>query len=398
MSPAPAALFPGERTLADLAAARAEGSKRFLRTLVETNSGTANGAGVRAAARLVADELSATGLRVEQVAGESAQGGREHLLAQRGEGAPRVLLIGHVDTVFEPDHPFQGFREEGGRLRGPGVADMKGGLAVLAAALQALFAGRGPARGTVTVVVTTDEEWSSPTSRALVEREARAADVALGLEAGRPSGALVSRRWGYALYRLVCEGKAAHAGVNPEEGVNALEELAHHVIRLRGISRPCDGLTVSVGGEVRVSPPKKNVVPDRAEADVDVRFRGPAEEERSRPAFRSPPPVRPGARVTLEPGLARPPLVVTPASRKLLALVRGVARALGREIEAEETSGGSDASFASALGVPTLDGLGIVGGGYHTAEEWADAESLPFRASLLAVVLSRLLAGSAGKG
>ncbi len=368
------------------------GARRLLRTLVETNSGTANVAGVREAARLLAHELSAIGLRVEWVPGESPQGSREHLLARRGEGSPRVLLIGHVDTVFEPDHPFRGFREEGGRFRGPGVADMKGGLAVLIAALAALDAGRGHARGTVTVLVTSDEEWSSPTSRALAEREARAADFALGLEAGRPSGAVVSRRWGYALYRLVCEGKAAHAGVNPEDGVNALEELSHQVLRLRGLSRPRDGLTVSVGGDVRVSPAKKNIVPDRAEADVDVRFRSPAEESKSRPAFASPKPAHAGARVSLVPGLSRPPLVLTPASRKLLALVRGAARGLGREIEAEETSGGSDASFASALGVPTLDGLGIVGGGYHTAEEWADPASLPFRAQLLAVTLTRLLA------
>ncbi len=307
----------------------------------------------------------------------------------RGSGGATVLLLCHLDTVWSLGSYQPLFSVGDGVARGPGVFDMKGGVVIGLAALAALRALGGP-HPNVTLLCTGDEEVGSAASRPLIEAEALGSSAVLVLEA--PSGAAVKvARKGVGTYSLHLQGRAAHAGLEPERGVNSVVELAALVGRVAELARPEVGTTVTptvfIGGE------RTNVVPATAELRIDVRFGTKAEADRVDLGIRALRPSHPDATLRVEGGPNRPPLEDA-ASAALFSLARSVAESIGMgPLQGASVGGGSDGNFTAALGIPTLDGLGIVGGNAHAAGEWADLTSIPDRAALLAGCLQSLVSG-----
>lgn len=307
-----------------------------------------------------------------------------------GERAPALVLC-HYDTVWPTGTlaklPFS--VDDQGVARGPGCFDMKGGIVLLLYALRALRAlGRSPRRP-LRVLFTGDEEVGSPTSRPLIELLAEGAAVAFVLESPLPGGTLKTARKGTGDYRLTIHGRAAHAGVEPRKGINAIQELAHQVLALHALNDDDAGTTVNVG--VVRGGTRPNVVPAYAEAEIDVRLATLAEAERLDAAIRGLRPVLPGATLRVEGGLNRPPMERSEAMGRLFERARAIAAAMGvADLQEGATGGGSDGNFTAALGIPTLDGLGPEGEGAHAAHEHVLVESLPRRAALLAGLLAEV--------
>lgn len=376
-----------ERALSWLHPRRAE-MAALLRRLVDQNSFTRNPAGVNAVAAVVAAELEGAGLTVERIPGAPFG---DHLAFATAAPGPFTFLIGHSDTVFPPG-TFEGYREEGGRALGPGVLDMKGGLVVGIFALRALReAGllQGiPVRG----IVVADEEMGSPASQPLTVARVRGAACALGLESGRSGDLVVTRRKGIASLDVKAFGVAAHAGGDHEKGRNAVWALARFVDRVQALTDYGRGITVSVGrfegGTTR------NTVPAEARCEVDVRFLTPVdgEEVLGLVAEAARDATLQGTRIEVTRPNSRPPLVRTEASGALAAEYGECQRAAGLEAgEAPLSGGGSDASVTGAAGVPSIDGLGPRGAGYHTHDEYIELASLVPKAEALV----RFLAGRA---
>ena len=315
----------------------------------------------------------------------------DHLVAEFGAGPRRVLLLGHIDTVWPAGTiTSQPFRSEGGRIYGPGVFDMKAGLALAALALRALADGAGGWPGRVALLVTADEETGSASSRALIEAEARASDAVLVLEPALPGGSLKTSRKGCGGFELRVTGRAAHAGIEPERGASAVSELARQVLRIEALSDPAAGTTVTVG--VIGGGTRPNVVPAEAHARIDVRAATAPEAARLSAAFANLEPVDPRTSLAVSGGFDRPPMERTPGTAHLFALASAVAAGLGRTLGEGGTGGGSDGNLTAAIGVPTLDGLGATGGGAHAVDEHVETGDLAWRAALLAGLLRRILA------
>jgi glutamate carboxypeptidase len=374
----------------------------LLRLLVEENSFTANAPGVAAVVALLETALRRLGvasragtapapLACERV--ESARFG-PHLFLRSGLAGPPILLVGHADTVFPPG-TFEGFRREGDRGVGPGAYDMKGGLVVmtfgLAAAARAGILDRLPVAG----AVVSDEEAGSPESQPLVRDRARGAACALVLESGRPGDLVVTRRKGVASVRAEALGVAAHAGNEPERGRSAIWSLARFVDRAQALSDPAHGLSVNVG-TIRGGT-SRNTVPERAECEVDLRYET-VEASRALVAALEAAALEaalPGTRIVLSRGAARAPLERTPASAALAAEYGACQRESGLGAgEAPLAGGGSDACTTSEAGVPSIDGLGPRGDGYHTPREEVDLATLVPKAQALLRFLARRASAS----
>ncbi|MSP91322.1 MAG: M20 family peptidase [Myxococcales bacterium] len=363
---------------------------RRLRDLVDTNSGLDNPAGRLACLKQLERVYKMLGFATRRV---ERPGMMVHLVAHRpargvmAEGAPKVLLLGHFDTVYDSTSGFLSLQQEGDWLHGPGVGDMKGGLVVAQAALEALqHVGQLDAFDFV-AVHNADEEVQSPTSRDLVEAAAADRDLVLDFEIGRKTGGVVRSRAGVGRYFVTVHGRAAHAGMDHAAGVNAIVGLAKLVLAFDALQDPALGTTINVG--VVRGGVKRNVVPDEARAEVDVRVRSLAEVARIEAAVaelaRSEP--VPGARVEVVGGIGRPPWVRNAACDGLIAHFQQVAAAHGIALPAEDTGGGSDANFTAALGVATIDGLGPVGTGPHTHDERIRTHTVVERAKLVALAL-----------
>ncbi|MFG1610180.1 M20 family metallopeptidase [Actinoplanes sp. NPDC049265] len=328
-----------------------------------------------------ADLLAALGSRVLGVAPERLPHGA--LRWRFGDGPARVLILGHHDTVWPigslETHPF---RHEGGVLRGPGCFDMKAGL------VQALHAvAELPDRSGVTILVTGDEELGSPGSRGLIEAEAAGCAAALVLEASADGGALKTERKGVSLYRVRAEGRAAHAGLEPEKGINASVELAHQILAVRALADDQAGTTVVPTR--MISGTTTNTVPAAGDFAVDVRIRTLDEQQRVDAAMHRLEPALPGARLIIEGGPNRPPLEKHEA---LYEQAVAAARRLGLPPPGQAAVGGaSDGNFTAGVGTPTLDGLGAVGGGAHADDEHVIVAELPGRTALLATLTADLL-------
>ncbi|MGW4064684.1 M20 family metallopeptidase [Amycolatopsis sp. NPDC004747] len=312
--------------------------------------------------------------------------GCTHLRWRFGDGEPRVLLLGHHDTVWPlgslRTHPFE---VRDGILRGPGCFDMKAGVVMALHAAAAL-----PDRDGLSILVTGDEEIGSPLSRTLIEGEAKSCDAVFVLEASADGGALKTRRKGVSLYRVEVEGRAAHAGLEPEKGVNAGIEVAHQILAIAALADADRGTTVVP--TALTAGTTTNTVPARASVAVDVRVWDAAEQQRVDRAIRSLAPVREEARIHIDGGINRAPLDAG-ASSELFALAAVLAGKLGLEPLAQAAVGGaSDGNFTAGLGVPTLDGLGAVGGGAHADDEHVVVAELPRRTALLAALTETVLA------
>jgi glutamate carboxypeptidase len=331
------------------------------------------------------------GARVERTPHTPAEGRSQlgDLVVGRLDGdGPRVLLIGHMDTVFDPGTAAERpYRTEGGRAFGPGVTDMKAGLLAGLHAIGALQeAGERPA---LTFVANPDEEIGSPFSTRFIRELAPQHDAALVLECARENGDIVSARKGIADYHVTITGRAAHAGVEPERGRSAILEAAHQVVALHELNGRWPTVTVNAG--VIQGGTRPNVVPERCELKVDLRAAtrdvfdaAAAEFERIAAS-----PTVPDVRVELSRSAGHPPMEKTDASARLVALAVAIAGELGFPLRDAATGGASDANTTAALGVPTLDGLGPIGGDDHSVDEWLDLDSVVPRTALLAGLIAR---------
>ena len=373
---------------------RLEEMEQALAALVEINSWTENAAGGRQVGALLREQLALPGLTVETV---PSQRYADHLVfrSEGRAGMAPLALVGHLDTVFPPGK-FEGYRRDGALRRGPGVLDMKGGLVVITWALKALVASGGlAALPPLRLVVVADEEVGSPEGMGVIQKAVAGADACLVFESGRVGDAIITRRKGTGMAVATAHGKAAHAGNNHADGANALWALARFVDRVQQLTDYPRGLTVNVG---KVTGGQgKNTVPDQGTAEVDLRFctraDGEALMDRFRQAAEEAAAGVPGTRVEVKGGVAREPLERTEASAALMTAYGKCAHASGLgHGEAALVGGGSDASTSSAMGIPSIDGLGPRGKGFHTVEEFIEVDTLIPKAQALA----RYLASRAG--
>lgn len=331
--------------------------------------------------RFVADQFSQIGGRVEMIPTERFG---DHLVIRFGsQSAAPVLLLGHIDTVF-PAGEIQKrpFRIDGNRAKGPGVFDMKAGILLMWMAMRNLHQ-----KHAVTVLLTSDEEVGSNSSRQVIEREATAAKAVFVLEPSLPGCILKTARKGVGRFTVKAVGRAAHAGIDPTKGINAIEELSHQVLRLQSMSDLTHGTTVTVG--VVQGGTRSNVVPAEAVLELDVRIASMEEADRIGKAIGSLQPVVPGAKLEIRGGINRPPMERTTETARLFGIAKNIAAEMQIELKEGSTGGASDGNFTSALGIATLDGLGPIGDGAHSVDEYVEIDSLPQRAALVQGLIER---------
>ena len=377
----------GVHPLLVAATASLDASITDIANLVSIESPSRDAERVSASARAVADLIAReTGLTAELV--DSPVG--PHVTV-RASARPAVLFLGHHDTVHKVGTlDTRPFTNEAGVLRGPGVFDMKAGI------VQAVHATRmlresGVDLAHVSMLFTADEEVGSKTSRGLVEEMARGVDAVLVLEPSADGGALKIARKGTGTFEVVITGRASHAGLEPEKGINALVELSHQVQRITGFGNPAVGTTVTP--TVASAGTTDNTVPDSATILVDARVVTPDEKQRVEALMNGLTPVIEGASIAVTGGLHRPPMHESMSAR-LFDVARTVAKEIdGRDVTGIAVGGGSDGNFTAAIGIPTLDGLGAVGGGAHGENEHVIADTIPFRTALVAGIAARVIAG-----
>ena len=355
-------------------------------SLVALESPTTDKAAVDRCGAELASRLEAIGGRVTRLTRPDRG---DHLLAEFGCGASQILLLGHFDTVWPVGQlDRMPLTRSGGRLHGPGVFDMKAGIAIAMLATRALLEAGPKIDDRIVMLWTSDEEVGSESSRAAIEDEARRSRAVLVLEPSLPGGAVKTSRKGCGSYQLIVRGIAAHAGIEPQKGASAVQELAHQILRVNALQDLARGISVNV---VQVSGGlRTNVIPDEARAAVDVRVPTAAAAAEIDAAFKALRAVDGRTRVSADGGLDRPPLERTALVERLYREAQQVARALGQELAEGGTGGGSDGNLTAALGVPTLDGLGAIGDGAHALHEHVDIDTLPDRAALVAGLITKL--------
>jgi glutamate carboxypeptidase len=313
----------------------------------------------------------------------------DHLLAEFGCGTSQILLLGHFDTVWPVGQlERMPLVVSNGRLHGPGVFDMKAGIGIAMLAARALLETGAPIDKRIVMLWTSDEEIGSPSSRTAIEDEARRSDAVLVLEPSLPGGALKTARKGCGSFEVVVKGVAAHAGIEPQKGASAVQELARQILAIDALQDLARGISVNVvqiSGGIR-----SNVIPDEARAIVDVRAPTVAAAAEIEAAFCGLCPHDPRTTVESAGGFDRPPLERTAQVERLYKEAQEAAHELGQELAEGATGGGSDGNFTAALGIPTLDGLGAIGDGAHALHEHVEVESLPDRAALVAGLISRI--------
>ncbi|MFD1737486.1 M20 family metallopeptidase [Bacillus salitolerans] len=362
---------------------------KMIEKLVNIDSGSYYKQGVDQIGQILKDSYEQLGYQVK-VDNQNKLG--NHLIIQYAEAKePQILVLAHMDTVFpEGTAKERSFRIEGNRAYGPGVIDMKSSLVTLLFAIKALQHNGDQSFKNVKIMINSDEEIGSLTSRKLIEREAVSTQYALVMEPARKDGSLVSSRRGKGNYTIIVEGKAAHSGIEPEKGRSAIEELAHKIIQLHELTDHDKGISVNVG--LIEGGSSANTVSDHAEAQIDVRISEMEQAEIIEEKLEeicSTTDVS-GTRVSLEGEINRPPMEKNKKTNALLRIIQDVGDEIGVEIEDTATGGGSDASFTSALGIATIDGLGPVGGNAHSDKEYLEIPSLTERSLLLATIISRL--------
>lgn len=399
------AITAQEQEISTLLATQENGMLELLERITNINSGSLNKTGVDEVAAIFSAELSQLGFSISTLPGEniampSCPGSdynidvTDHVLATKSGDSPKFLLIGHLDTVFPPDSPFQEFRISGDTMYGPGVADMHGGLVVMLYALKALQEFGELDDLAISILLNSDEEIGSLSSRKFIEEQARLHDWGLIYES---SGAntLTRTRKGLGQARFVVNGIASHAGGAHEQGRSAIKELAYKIVEIENMTDYETGVTVNVGivngGEAR------NTVAPCAEALVDLRYPAPEQGIAAEGQFQEIAdqvysyPVDSGE-ITTERwiNLHRPPKIPTPESDYLLEKTRSIGRLLGQEFGITDSGGGTDGSLTQAVGLPTLDSLGVAGSGAHSNREEARVSSLVERSQLSAILMRRL--------
>lgn len=354
--------------------------------IVRLESPSTDKAAVDRCGDAIAARSAAVGGRVERLRRE--QRGDHLRIEFGGAESPQIMLLGHFDTVWDVGQLARmPVVRTDGKLHGPGVFDMKSGIAVALLAMRALGAtgGRAPR---VVMLWTTDEEIGSGTSREEIEAEARRSEAVLVLEPSLPGGAAKTSRKGCGEFDVTIRGIPAHAGLDPGRGASAIHELAHQIRALEALQDLARGISVNVGTISGGS--RTNVIAEQAHASVDVRVPTLEDAVRLERAVRGLTPHLDGTSVELTGGFGRPPLERSPEVVRLYHQARDVARALGVDLAEGGAGGGSDGNFTAAAGVPTLDGLGPAGDGAHALHEHVLVADLSWRAAFVAGLLMRL--------
>lgn len=381
----------------------------LLEELTNINTGSLNKAGIDTVANLLARELRQLGFTINTLPGEviampSCPGSEyvvdlaDHVLASKPGTGTRLLLMGHLDTVFPLDSPFQNFTRDGDNMYGPGVADMKGGLVIMLYALKALAEAGELDTKAISILLNSDEEMGSLSSRKYVEEQAALHDYGLVYESSG-NNTLTRQRKGLGQARFVVHGVASHAGGAHERGRSAIKELAYKIVEIEKLTDYESGVTVNVGvvsgGEAR------NTIAPCAEALVDLRYPEPQQGLDAVAEFESifanvySYPVDSGELTTESwVNLHRPPKIPTDESDYLLNKTIAIGRLLGQDLGVTDSGGGTDGSLSQAVGLPTLDSLGSDGTGAHSDREQGRVSSLVERAKLSAILIRRLSAES----
>jgi glutamate carboxypeptidase len=357
-----------------------------LRVYVEMETPTHRKQAVDRLGAYIAERFRALGCRVDEI--PQREYGNQ-LRVEYGEGQEQILILGHFDTVKEIGTlATEPWRIEDGKAYGPGAYDMKAGIVMSFFALQAIVRETLSLDKKLVFFWNTDEETGSLSSAEWIKEEARKSALALVLEPSYGDGYLKTSRKGGGDFVLRVKGRAAHAGNDHAKGVNAIEELAHHILAIQSWTDYDSGTTLSVGtvtgGTV------SNVVPDRAEAVIDARFSKTREAERITANLKGLKPVLPGAELTVEVATMKPPMERTAQTEKLFRHAQEQGRLEGLELREIGVGGTSDGNFAAAVGTPTLDGLGPVGDGAHAPDEHVLIDELPGRTALLVRMLTTL--------
>lgn len=363
--------------------------RQLLEELVNIDSGSYNKKGIDQVGNLLINEYKEIGFHADIFKQEEYG---NHIVLKHHEATnPEILLVAHMDTVFPigtaAERPFS---IKGERAYGPGVVDMKGSHVTALSAIKALIEAESLAVKNVVVMLTSDEEIGAPSARTLIEEQGKGKKAVLVMEPARKDGSLVTSRRGGGRYTLKITGKAAHSGIEPENGRSAIEELAHKIIKLHRLSDHGQGISVNVGiieGGTAV-----NTVADYAEAKVDIRITrldqaSPLAEKIKQICGQAD---VEGTAIELEGGITRPPMERNEQTMELFGVIKDVASSLNLELTETATGGGSDASFTSALGIPTIDGMGPVGGNPHSSDEYLEMDTLVERSRLLAKTIEKL--------
>lgn len=355
----------------------------LLNTLVEIESPTDDKASVDRLGTMVAQEARKRGAEIEVVPKKDAG---DQIIARWGQGSGGFLLIGHLDTVYPLGTlEIMPLHQRDGKIFGPGVLDMKSGLVIILTAIEALKDANQMPDCPITVFFNTDEEQGSYQSREIIQALGRDADLVLVHEPCEPDNALITWRKGTGKFNIRVQGRAAHSGGEFQKGLNAIEELAHHIVTIQGLTDCEKGTTINVGavhGGRAI-----NIVPAYAEADGDIRIMQVDEYLRVEKVINSLTPVLQDTVVKVSCNLNRPPMPFDGVMEATLDKAHAIAKRFGMPIKAGGVGSASDANFIAPLGTPVLDGLGGRGEGLHSSDEYVYVDSLAKRAGLTAVLL-----------
>lgn len=391
-TPAAAAKAPAKDAKVWAAAEGLRASQlQTLEQVVNIDSGTGDVAGGGKVQGLLIPRLKALGMDVQTVAAEAPDLPDNVVATLKGTGRGRILMIGHVDTVFGPGTVAQRpFRIDGDRAMGPGVSDEKGGVIEGLHALQILHDLGFRDFGQITFLIETSEERGSPGTQALIKRLVADADVELNLEPGDPPDVLTVWRKGSTTFHIDVKGRAAHAGVAPQDGRNAAVELIHQVQADDVFPKSGEGITANL--TLMNAGSRENIIPENASAAINVRVRDKADFDRVEQAFRANAQRTqvPDTSVIVSRTPAFPPLASNPGTDALAARSETIYAGIGRKIGRGGNGGASESALAYEAGVPALDGLGPVGGGFHSDKEYLDLTTLTPRLYLLAELLMDL--------
>ena len=375
--------------LRDLLNAKKQEMIRLLEQIVNIDSGSNTKSGIDKISTLLKTKFERLDFLVEVI--EEKEFGNHLVIQHRDATDPEIIILGHMDTVF-PDGTASSrpFNMKGNRAFGPGVIDMKASLVSLYYALTAMKQAGKKGYQNVQIIFNSDEELGSPSSREIIRRHAVNKKYALILEAARPDGSLVTARRGGGQFKILIEGKSAHAGLEPEKGRNAIEELAHKIIRLQQLTNYKEGIHVNVG--IINGGTAANTIPAEAVALVDVRVSELQQVQTVQNQIEKicATTYIEGTKTQLIGEIDRMPIEKTESIASMLEVIKQVGEKIGVVITDTATGGSSDGSFTFAAGVATIDGLGPVGGYFHSENEYLEVPSLIERTQLLAEIIQKL--------
>lgn len=355
----------------------------LLKNLVELESPTNAKAHIDKLGRFIAGRAQGLNAKVTTYPQETAG---DHWAFSWGSGDREFLLLTHMDTVYAigtlDELPW---REERARIYGPGVLDMKFGIATALSVVEAIQTEGADSMQSVTLLCTSDEETGSETSREIIESLAREHRLTLCLEPALSNGALKTWRKGIGAFEIITKGISAHAGSDPNPGVNAILEMAYQLIELEKIADPKKGTSINIG--VIEGGSRTNVVPESCSCRIDVRVKTSSEQQVVEQALASHSPNLEGAKVSIDGYWNRPPMQRTPLMMETFERAQAIVKEIGISLSQGGTGGGSDANFVAALDLPVLDGLGAIGEGAHSRTENIQISSIAERAAILAAII-----------